>query len=407
MTLPRKALYFVLAASFIGALAFLTWREPRQLAATGAVTQGPLQETFTEEAKTRLKQRYAIAAPVSGTLQRITLEPGDAVQEGQPVAYIAPAASTLLDDRSRAQAEADVKSGQSQQAAASQRIAAARAAHQLAQASLKRARALAAGQAASQEALDQAQAAATRAAAELAAAQADEQAAIARVAAARATLAHEGAAGESGARAPQPVLSPVSGVVLRRSLQSATPVAAGQSLMEVGDTAQLEIEAEVLSTDAVRLAPGMAARVLRWGGEGTLQARVTRVEPGGFTKVSALGVQEQRTRVILELTSPRADWAALGDAWRVATEFITRQEENAVQVPASALFRTAATEGGAGSTGGWALYVVENGRARLTPVRIGLRSDAAAQILEGAAPGQTVILQPDDRIHDGVRIQPA
>ena len=407
MTLPRKALYFVLAASFIGALAFLTWREPRQLAATGAVTQGLLQETFTEEAKTRLKQRYAIAAPVSGTLQRITLEPGDAVQEGQPVAYIAPAASTLLDDRSRAQAEADVKSGQSQQAAASQRIAAARAAHQLAQASLKRARALAAGQAASQEALDQAQAAATRAAAELAAAQADEQAAIARVAAARATLAHEGAAGESGARAPQPVLSPVSGVVLRRSLQSATPVAAGQSLMEVGDTAQLEIEAEVLSTDAVRLAPGMAARVLRWGGEGALQARVTRVEPGGFTKVSALGVQEQRTRVILELTSPRADWAALGDAWRVETEFITRQEENAVQVPASALFRTAATEGGAGSTGGWALYVVENGRARLTPVRIGLRSDAAAQILEGAAPGQTVILQPDDRIHDGVRIQPA
>lgn len=407
MTLPRKALYFVLAASFIGALAFLTWREPRQLAATGAVTQGPLQEAFTEEAKTRLKQRYAIAAPVSGTLQRITLEPGDAVQKGQPVAYIAPAASTLLDDRSRAQAEADVKSGQSQQAAASQRIAAARAAHQLAQASLKRARALAAGQAASQEALDQAQAAATRAAAELAAAQADEQAAIARVAAARATLAHEGAAGESGARAPQPVLSPVSGVVLRRSLQSATPVAAGQSLMEVGDTAQLEIEAEVLSTDAVRLAPGMAARVLRWGGEGALQARVTRVEPGGFTKVSALGVQEQRTRVILELTSPRADWAALGDAWRVETEFITRQEENAVQVPASALFRTAATEGGAGSTGGWALYVVENGRARLTPVRIGLRSDAAAQILEGAAPGQTVILQPDDRIHDGVRIQPA
>lgn len=407
MTLPRKALYFVLAASFIGALAFITWREPRQLAATGAVTQGPLQETFTEEAKTRLKQRYAIAAPVSGTLQRITLEPGDAVQQGQPVAYIAPAASTLLDDRSRAQAEADVKSGQSQKAAASQRIAAARAAHQLAQASLKRARALAAGQAASQEALDQAQAAATRAAAELAAAQADEQAAIARVAAARATLAHEGAAGESGARAPQPVLSPVSGVVLRRSLQSATPVAAGQSLMEVGDTAQLEIEAEVLSTDAVRLAPGMAARVLRWGGEGALQARVTRVEPGGFTKVSALGVQEQRTRVILELTSPRADWAALGDAWRVETEFITRQEENAVQVPASALFRTAATEGGAGSTGGWALYVVENGRARLTPVRIGLRSDAAAQILEGAAPGQTVILQPDDRIHDGVRIQPA
>ncbi|MDG9699727.1 efflux RND transporter periplasmic adaptor subunit [Ottowia cancrivicina] len=407
MTLPRKALYFVLAASFIGALAFLTWREPRQLAATGAVTQGPLQETFTEEAKTRLKQRYAIAAPVSGTLQRITLEPGDAVQQGQPVAYIAPAASTLLDDRSRAQAEADVKSGQSQQAAASQRIAAARAAHQLAQASLKRARALAAGQAASQEALDQAQAAATRAAAELAAAQADEQAAIARVAAARATLAHEGAAGESGARAPQPVLSPVSGVVLRRSLQSATPVAAGQSLMEVGDTAQLEIEAEVLSTDAVRLAPGMTARVLRWGGPAPLQARVTRVEPGGFTKVSALGVQEQRTRVILELTSPRADWAALGDAWRVETEFITRQEENAVQVPASALFRTAATEGGAGSTGGWALYVVENGRARLTPVRVGLRSDAAAQILEGAAPGQTVILQPDDRIHDGVRIQPA
>ena len=188
----------------------------------------------------------------------------------------------------------------------------------------------------------------------------------------------------------------MAGRVLKRHVESTTAVAMGQPLLEVGDPALLEIEVEVLSTDAVRLAPGLKARVLRWGGEGVLDARVTRIEPGGFTKVSALGVEEQRTRVILDFASPRAQWAALGDAYRVEVEFILQQDQDVLQVPASALFR-------AGE--GWAVYVVDGGAARRTVVKVGARSATAAQVLDGLQADQTVIVQPDDRIKDGTRIE--
>ena len=166
--------------------------------------------------------------------------------------------------------------------------------------------------------------------------------------------------------------------------------------MEIGDPALLEIEVEVLSTDAVRLAPGQKARVQRWGGDGVLEATVTRVEPGGFTKVSALGVEEQRTRVILGFVSPREQWAALGDAYRVEVAFILKQEKDVLQVSGGALFRLG---------DGWAVYVVEDGVARRTPVKIGARSATAAQVLDGLKADQRVIVQPDDRIKDGTRIQ--
>lgn len=409
MKLPRHTFTVLALVAFVALLGWLGRREPVQLARLAAVSRGPLQESFVEEGKTRLAQRYVIAAPLAGTLERITLEPGDAVQAGQTVAAIAPAASALLDDRARAQARAEVRSGQASQSAARQRISAARAASQLAAASLTRARALQTGQVVSQEALDKAAAAAATAAAELAAAQADEQAAAARVAAAQAILAHEGAAAHS---APLPVTAPVAGVVVRRHQQSATPVAAGQSLLEIGDVAQVEIEVPVLSADAVRLRPGMRARVLRWGGPGALQASVTRVQPGAYTKVSALGVEEQRTLVILRIESERPQWQALGDAYRVEVQFITDEQADAVQAPASALVRQsgqkdrgASPHGDPAAEPGWAIYRVTEGRARLTPVKVGLRSDTAVQILEGLAPGDTVIIQPDDRIRDGVKIK--
>ncbi|RRD58790.1 HlyD family efflux transporter periplasmic adaptor subunit [Comamonadaceae bacterium OH2545_COT-014] len=414
MNMPsRKALLSTAAA--VALLALLAWaalREPAQLVRVQPVTRGPLTHSFTEEGKTRLKARYVITAPVAGMLRRIELAPGDAVRAGQALAVIEPATSALLDARSRAQAEAEVRGGQGQQAAARQRISAAQAAHALAQASLRRAQPLREAGAISQEAFDQARTRASTAAAELAAARADEQTAAQRVAAARAVLAQEGRA--ASAAKPLAVPAPVDGVVLKRLLQSAAPVAAGQPLLEVGDAAQLEIEAEVLSTDAVRLAPGMAARVLRWGGQGTLQAAIRRVEPGGFTKVSALGVEEQRTRVILDITSPRAQWAALGDAFRVELEFILQHEENALQVPAGALFRTQASAPAPGTsqaadaapaTETWALYRAVDGRARRTPVQTGLRSATAVQVLQGVAEGERVIIQPDDRLRDGTRIE--
>ncbi|MBK6868544.1 MAG: HlyD family efflux transporter periplasmic adaptor subunit [Burkholderiales bacterium] len=391
--LTRKIVYWLLAAAALALLAWAAMREPVQLASTAPVTRGPLEVTFQEEGKTRLKDRYVVTAPVAGTLRRITLQPGDAVRAGQVLAQIDPATTTLLDARTRSQAQADVRGADAQLAAVRQRISAAQAAERLAQTELRRAQTLQAAGAVALEQLDQARARADSTRAELAAARADEQAATERANAARALLIDEGRAGSGKLLT---VTAPVAGRVLKRPVESATPVPIGQVLMEIGDATALEIEAEVLSTDAVRLSPGMPARVLRWGGEGVLAARIARVEPGGYTKVSALGVEEQRTRVILDFTTPREQWSALGDAYRVEVEFIVQQASDVLQVPGSALFR-------AGD--GWAVYRLEGGKARRTPVQIGLRSATAAQVLEGLEAGQTVIVQPDDRIVDGTRIQ--
>ena len=351
---------------------------------------------------------------MAGQLRRVTLQPGDAVQAGQVVAWIDPTSPGLLDGRSRRRAEAELAAARSQHRAARQRVQAAQAASGLARSSLQRAIRLHEGRVMSQEALEQAQAQAARTAAELSAAQAEAQAARQRVEEARAALWQEEpgpAAGQDSAgtadtapreagRQPVAVVAPVTGVVLKRTLESATPVTVGQALMEIGDTAQLEIEAEVLSADAVQLRPGTPVRLLHWGGADALQAHVRRVEPGGFTKVSALGVEEQRTRVILDFDSPRSEWAALGDAYRVELEFLLRHEDRALQVPASSLFLD-----DRGKSGNYALYRVVDGRARLTSVRTGLRSATHVQVLEGLAEGDAVIVQPDERIVDGTRIE--
>ena len=408
-SLNRKTLWIVLALLALAALAWLAMRPPAQLASTATVATGPLEAGFQEEGKTRLKQRYVITAPVAGTLRRISLQPGDAVSAGQVLAEIDPATSSLLDPRARSQAQADIHSAQAALAAARQRVSAAHTAQRNAHSDLQRAQALHPTGAVSTQELEQARTRAESARADWAAAQAEQRSATERLAAARAVLADEGnspasnsstgsdnAPNGKGSSKVLAIYSPVAGRILKRPLESATPVAAGQVLMEVGDPAQLEIEVEVLSTDAVQLRPGMTARVLRWGGEPTLQARITRVEPGGFTKVSALGVEEQRTRVVLDLTTAHEQWATLGDAYRVEVDFITQSAPQALQVPGSALFRT---------QDGWAVYRLENGKARRTPVTIGMRSASAVEIKTGLQQGQTVIVQPDERIEEGTRIQ--
>ena len=401
-TPSRKTLMVAGGIALLGVLAWLALRSPAQLASLGTVTRGPLEVSFQEEGKTRIKQRYVIAAPVAGTVRRITLQAGDAVQAGQTLVEMEPSASTLLDPRSRSQAQADVRSAQAQLHAARKRSAAAQASQQLAQADWQRAQSLHPSGAIARQELDQARARHDAAQAELGVARADEQAAAARLAAARATLADEGqaasaATAESGAGGKVlRITAPASGRVIQRPIESATPVPIGQTLMEIGDPTQLEIEVEVLSSDAVRLRNGMPARIMRWGGEGTLQARIARIEPGGFTKVSALGIEEQRTRVILHIESPREQWAALGDGYRVEAEFIVQRAEDVLQVPANALFRLG---------DGWAVYRLVNGKAQRTPVQVGMRSALAAEIKDGLQADQTVIIQPDDRISDGTRIQ--
>ncbi|PAT36118.1 efflux RND transporter periplasmic adaptor subunit [Vandammella animalimorsus] len=393
----RKILLVILAAAAVLALLAVALREPTQLVATASASQGPLTVSFTEEGRTRIRQRYVLSAPVAGQLRRIALQVGDAVQAGQTLAEIEPATSGLLDARTRGQLQAQLRGAQATLAASRQRSAAAQAELQLARSELARLTPLQAAGAASAGQLDQARSRAETARAQLAAARAEERVAQQGIEAARAQLQQGSSQAPEGSAAPVlAVRAPIDGQVLRRMQESATPVAAGQPLLEIGDLSDLELEVEVLSADAVQLAPGMAAQVLRWGGPGQLQARVRRIEPAGFTKVSALGVQEQRTRVLLDITSPRAQWQALGDAFHVEVEFITQQREQVLQVPASALFRSAE---------GWAVYRIEQGRARHTPVQIGLRAASAVQIEQGLQAGDTVVLQPDSQLHDGARVR--
>lgn len=412
LTTPsRKTLMITGGIAVLGGLLWLALRSPAQLASTARVTRGPLEVVFREEGKTRVKQRYLITAPVAGTVRRITLQAGDAVQAGQTLAEMEPSASTLLDPRARSQAQADVRSAEALLAAARKRSAAAQASQQLAQADWQRAQALQPSGAIARQELDQARSRHATTQAELGVARADEQAAAARLASARALLADEGRAASaaaasaasaasagSGSGKVLAITAPVAGRIIQRPVESATPVPVGHTLMTIGDPTQLEIEVEVLSSDAVRLAAGMPARIVRWGGEGTLQARVARVEPGGFTKVSALGVEEQRARVILDLISPHEQWAALGDGYRVEVEFIVQQAKDVLQVPSPALFRMGE---------GWAVYRVEDGKAVRTLVKTGMRSASATEITEGLQPDQRVIIQPDERITEGTRIQHA
>ncbi len=395
MKLQTKRLVWAGAVLAAALLAWLAQREPVQLASVASVTRGPMETSFSEEGKTRLKQRYVVAAPVAGWLRRITLAPGDAVATGQVVAQIEPGRSALLDPRARSQAQAEVSSARSAGQAARARATAADTAQAVAAQELDRLSRLQAAGMVSQGQLDTVRARAAQARAELDAARADEQISAQRLQAALASLASETGNPKAGGRVLE-VTAPAAGVVLKRPLDSALPVPMGQVLLEIGDTAAIEIEVEALSTEAVRLARGQAARITRWGGEGVLQAVVTRVEPSAFTKVSALGVEEQRTRVLLEIQSPRQSWPTLGEGYGVEVEFILQQASDVLQVPASALFRWGE---------GWAVYRLEAGQARRTPVKLGMRSATSAQVLEGLQAGQSVVVQPDDRIQDGTRIK--
>ena len=388
----RKTLTWLALAAAVAYLAYLALREEQTLIASATASPHDLQQTYSEEGRTRLKNRYHIHAPVSGTLRRITLQAGDTVRAGQTLAEIEPASANPLDARSREQAKADLRGAEAALEAARQRITAAKSAHTLAQKEHQRLVPLVKAQAASREQLDQARAQRDSASANLAAAQAEEKIAAARVQSARALLASHN---ETGATTAVAATAPIAGVITKRQHQSRTPIAAGELLMEMGDPTQLEIEADILSADAVRLAPGTRARIRHWGGD-DLDASVRRIEPGGFTKTSALGVEEQRTRVLLDLTSPRAQWQNLGDAYRVDIDFILAEKSGALTIPLSALYR---------DDNGWAVYRITDERARHTPVQTGLRTATDVEITAGLANGDRVILQPDENIHDGSRVQ--
>jgi len=361
------------------------------------VKRAPLVVTVEEEGKTRVMERYLVSAPVSGYVRRSALKAGDAVKAGQVIAVIEPARAVALDPRTRAQAQAQVSAAQAALAVAEQNARAARAAAELAQQERLRADSLRQSSFISEQALDSARSVETRA-------RAAEQAALHSVKVvrfeleiARAAVASTTRLQGGGSLEALQVRAPVAAQVLELLQESEGAVAAGQPLLEIGNPDSLAVEVEVLSTHAVKIAPGSKVILDRWGGEQTVEGTVRRVEPSGFTKISALGVEEQRVRVIVDFVSPREDWQSLGDGYRVEARFVLWEGDDVLQVPTSALFRQGE---------GWAVFAVEGGRARLTPVESGQRAGLSTQILSGLAAGARVVSHPDDKIADGTRVKP-
>lgn len=388
----QKLIYAALALLLVVAL-FAGFRAPPALVDSAQVARAPLQVSVEEEGRTRLADRYQVSAPVAGYLSRIALEPGDAVAQGQALFSINPTPATSLDARSRVQAEATLARAQSALAAAQTQVEAELARLELADKDLARIQRLVEGGHLPVDNLDRARAEARRAKASVNSARFAVDVARHELESAQATVVVSGGTQRD---APLAVNSPINGVVLSRQRQSEGTVQAGEAVLTLGDLNNLEVEVDLLSPDAVRVQPGMRVELARWGGTELLPGRARRVDPAGFTRFSALGVEEQRVWVIVDIDAPREQWQFLGDAYRVEARFILWEGDNILQIPASALFR---------SGHDWACYVIEQGRAKRRPVSVGRRSGLQVEITSGLQEGERVLLYPGQDIADGSRVR--
>lgn len=384
----RRGAWWLAGTALIAAAAWLILApRPIEIELAEAV-RGPLEVTVDQEGEVRVHDRYVIAAPVAGKLVRVNLDDGDAVAAGQTVATLEPAP---LDPRTREEAIARRAAARALVDEAQHRVGQAAAALALAKRERERIEMLVAERFVSPEAAEKSRTAEQTAVAELDAARSRETAARYDQKAAEAVLLAMPTAG--GKDMPLVNLeSPVSGKVLRVLERSERTVAAGTQVMVIGDPARFEIVADVLSTDAVKIKPGAPARLVEWGGDKSLAARVRVVEPYAFTKVSALGIEEKRVNIVMDPVDPLGP---LGDGYRVEAQIIVWSKPDVLQVPAAAVFRSGA---------GWAVFVVEDGRAHRRAVRIGQRNPFAVQILEGLSPGDRVVKYPGNQIDDGSRV---
>jgi len=392
----KRSNILLVAAGVAAALLVLSWAfAPRALEVeTAVVTEGPFEATVDEDARTRLRDRYVVSAPLAGRLDRIVLREGDAVAEGAVVATLTPVMSPLLDERSLRELRARLEASQAGVERATARVGGAKVTVLQARNEARRSEELARQGFVAPTKLEADQLAVLAAQKDQDAALAERHVAVHDAEQARAAL---GAVQRGGG--PAFVLrAPVAGRVLRVLQASEASVPLGAALLELGDVARMEVVAELLTTEAVRLQPGQPVHVERWGGPGELQGRVRMVEPGGFTKVSALGVEEQRVRVLIDLTSPVEQWHSLGDGYRVGVRVVVLAQPHAVQVPLAAVFpRTDAS--------GMAVFVLDGGRARLQPVDVAARSATHAWVRKGLAAGAQVIVYPPAATADGVRVR--
>jgi HlyD family secretion protein len=388
---------FVVTVGVLVALALVYGFMPRPVT-VDAVTarRGPLRVTVEEEGRTRVKDRFVISAPVPGYLRRIDLEVGDVVSKGRRIAVLEPLRSTVLDPRSRAEAEASEVSAKAVLDAAREKARAATADAEYGRERNNRMKKLAEGGFISRDDLEQSDSEAKKAEATRLSAEAAVKAAQADLERARSVLRYSAAEHTSGGGKVVVVRSPVGGRVLKLHRESEGVVNSGDPLVDIGNPRLLEVKAEVLSADAVKIKKGTPVVFERWGGDQPLSGRVRVVEPAGFTKISSLGVEEQRVLVITDFTSPAEVWEGLGDAYRLDASFIIWEGKDVLQAPASALFRKGED---------WALFTIENKRARFRKVEVGRRNGLAAEILAGLKEGEMIVAHPDDQVKDGARVK--
>ena len=393
----KYALAILILAAAIAGFAFVLSPKPVPTD-TAEIGRGPIKVTIDEEGKTRIKDIYTVSAPITGRLLRLPVDVGDTVHAKiSPVASLLPLAPSFLDQRSRSELMAAAEAAEAAVGLAEADLARKKSEERFAKSNLERAERLVESATISQSAFERAVL--------------DHDTSVAAIRQAEANLdlrRHEFESAEARLIEPDThtevdhasccivVDSPVDGVVLKLIQESETIVRAGQAILEVGDTGNLEIVVDLLSTDAVKVEPGDLATVDGWGGP-LLNARVERVDPAGFTKVSALGIEEQRVTTVLQLTDERDVWAALGHDFRVFVRIAEWHDDNALRVPLSALFRIGSD---------WGVFRVENGIARRTTIKLGQRNAVHAEILGGLSEGDQIILYPSDRIDDGAAVEP-
>ncbi|MCO6047204.1 HlyD family efflux transporter periplasmic adaptor subunit [Aeoliella sp. ICT_H6.2] len=417
----KSWLTWILIAVGLGLVGLIVWSFVPEAVEVDMATveRGTVLVTVDEDGKTRIREKYVVSTPLSGRLLRINMDPGDVVVAGKTLlATIEPRDPELLDARAIAQAEARVKAAEASVKKSEPVLSQARI--DLGNAETYLARLRASQAAVMRSEIDDAEARFQAASEELRAAKYAQEIAEFELQQARAALLRsrprdeenagnqelpnggadeKNAANENGTNGNSwnhTIRSPITGRVLRVFQESSAVVTAGMSLLELGDPSDLEVEIDVLSSDAVKIQPGARVMLEHWGGEPVLNGRVRLVEPSGFTKISTLGVEEQRVNVIVDLTDPADERQNLGDGFRVEARIVVAEAKDVLRIPASSLFRP---------DEGWAVFKVVDGRAVETKVVPGYQNGLEAEIREGLAEGDQVIIHPSDKIADGVKVR--
>lgn len=392
---PSRIVNALIVAGIFGVVIWSFWPTPIPVE-TATVTRGTFVATVDEDGKTRVRERYMVASPLAGRTTRVELDAGDHVKAGDVIASILPSPAPFLDPRARREAEERLGAAEAALDRAKSAVDRANAVLEQADRDLERVRELLKRGVSTVKAVEQSELAHHVADRERSAAKFQFEAAQHAVEQAKALLALYD---RSGATPPESfeVTAPVAGEIIRVLQESATIVKPGTPLVEIGDCCDLEIVVDVLSTEAVEIDKGDRVVIEHWGGPKPLEGRVRVVEPGAFTKISTLGVEEQRANVIIDIVSPHKEWLDLGDAYQIDARIEVLTINDTLIVPSGALFRQGTA---------WHTYVISDGRAALRSVEVQRRSGGLAALSAGLQPGEQVIVYPSDSIAPGVRVVP-